>query len=396
LRDDVKRLAELIGLPRANAQLGVVQFENAFFHPKVCHLRRNDGSQCAYVGSANFTGQGVAALHIEAGLLLDTRDGDSDRVLNTIASAIDDWFTPNREGVHNVRNLADVDRLVNEGVLIVTPPRHMPVSSSPDLDAASSTNVITGSAQRARLRPLMILPSLPDLDANPSAPAAGTIAVQSTATAIVSANRSNFPIHVLFDPNSVGPTRGVNALTGSTLPGNAAGLIVRLTRDDTRIFARREGTANVNLPVETMGTLRFGVLGRGIFPDRPRAEFDLFVRYIGMHNTFVLPNPIDTNVMLYGYIPGETGHQNRRMLLPSGIGPLRDQILHAGDSLPTEGDFAFLEWPIVSSPEFRLSFLERGSQIANDAHQIFTGASNNGQLVGGGACWLPISASTIW
>src|SRR5262249_13940143 len=64
----VLQLIHLLGLPRSNANLGVVQYANAFFHPKTYHLRRGDGSQCAYVGSANFTSQGVSSLHVEAGI----------------------------------------------------------------------------------------------------------------------------------------------------------------------------------------------------------------------------------------------------------------------------------------------------------------------------------------
>jgi hypothetical protein len=41
-----------LGLPRQNACLGIVRYDQGFFHPKTYHLRRSDGSQCAYVGSA--------------------------------------------------------------------------------------------------------------------------------------------------------------------------------------------------------------------------------------------------------------------------------------------------------------------------------------------------------
>jgi hypothetical protein len=66
-----------------------------------------------------------------------------------------------------------------------------------------------------------------------------------------------------------GKTSGSNALSGNLLPHGAVGLIIRLTRDDTRIFASAVGTANINLPIDTISTLRFGVLGRGGYPNRP-------------------------------------------------------------------------------------------------------------------------------
>ncbi|MCI0342037.1 MAG: phospholipase D family protein [Planctomycetales bacterium] len=73
LRGDVARLVSLLGIPRPGAHLGVVSFTGAFFHPKTYHLTRRDGSQAAYVGSANLTSAGVGSLHVEAGVLLDTR-----------------------------------------------------------------------------------------------------------------------------------------------------------------------------------------------------------------------------------------------------------------------------------------------------------------------------------
>ena len=55
LGSHVAALAQLLGLPRPNAQLGVVQFAGAFFHPKVYYFQRADGTRAAYVGSANLT-----------------------------------------------------------------------------------------------------------------------------------------------------------------------------------------------------------------------------------------------------------------------------------------------------------------------------------------------------
>jgi hypothetical protein len=53
LGSDVHELGRLLGLPRTNADLAVISYEQGFFHPKTYHFRRNDGSQSAYVGSAN-------------------------------------------------------------------------------------------------------------------------------------------------------------------------------------------------------------------------------------------------------------------------------------------------------------------------------------------------------
>lgn len=74
LADHVMELAQALGLPRAKSQLGVVYLSGAYFHPKTIHIRRTDGSQTAYVGSANFTLPGIAAKPddaISTGVCLD-------------------------------------------------------------------------------------------------------------------------------------------------------------------------------------------------------------------------------------------------------------------------------------------------------------------------------------
>lgn len=123
LQVDIERLAELLGVPRENADLGVVSIAGAFFHPKVYHFRRHDGSQTAYVGSANLTHAGVGSLHIEAGIVLDTREGDSAETLDSIARSIDDWFRePGRVGLRVVGDRGTVSTLADEGILAAQPP----------------------------------------------------------------------------------------------------------------------------------------------------------------------------------------------------------------------------------------------------------------------------------
>src|SRR5690606_34647936 len=75
-RSDLELLLDLAGPPRANLRIGLVAFENAYFNPKTLHCGRCDGTEVAYVGSANLTPSGVASLHVEAGVVLDTRDDD--------------------------------------------------------------------------------------------------------------------------------------------------------------------------------------------------------------------------------------------------------------------------------------------------------------------------------
>ncbi len=125
LRDEVLQLVDLLALPRPTADLGVVSYRNGDFHPKTYHLRRSDGSQCAYVGSANCTATGFS-LNVEAGLILDTKDGDPPAVLEQIATAVDAWFLPGREGIELVRNRTDADALTKKGILAETLPNFTP------------------------------------------------------------------------------------------------------------------------------------------------------------------------------------------------------------------------------------------------------------------------------
>ena len=146
---DAKRLVEMLGLPRDNADLGVVSFSNAFFHPKVVHAMRADGSIAAYVGSANLTTSGVGALHVEAGLLLDSNEGDA-KVLFEIMYSIDRWFDEAPPGLYVVESDADVDALAAESILGL--PR-------PPSSRGSAPKQGGKKAALASLKPLVVLPS---------------------------------------------------------------------------------------------------------------------------------------------------------------------------------------------------------------------------------------------
>lgn len=165
LHADVRKLVALLGLPRTNARLGVVKYGNAFYHPKTYHFRRDDGSQCGYVGSANLTPKGLS-VHVEAGLVLDTQQGDSSAVLDEIAAAVDAWFATKRDGLRQIRNLSDVDSLVAAGVLLEAPPEFPPAPTTQP-----------GVVSPPLLDSLVELPPLPpspgaeiQSEANPAAP----------------------------------------------------------------------------------------------------------------------------------------------------------------------------------------------------------------------------------
>lgn len=386
LWQDVLLLAEVLGIPRPNADLGVVQFANALFHPKAYHLRRTDGTQWAYVGSSNLTQPGLNGLNIEAGVILDTREGDSDGVLDHIAAAIDAWFTGGCEGLYKVAGPADVERLRDDGVLAVSPLAR-PAVVAPAAGGGAS------SALKHRLQPILKLPTFVGVGTRPSVSPASSGPALGASTTVTQAG---FPPHVLFAPNATTPTIGAQALSGRSLPVGVTGAVVRLSGDTTRIFTGEEGTANMSLPTETIQTLRFGLQGRGRYPNRPRAEFDLMVRYVGRTNTFVLPDVLETNVMPYGYLPGEKGNKDIRMLIPAGVRALLPQLQGVGVRPPGDGDFALLEWPTPTDPSFRLTFLEPASPLAQRSQQLFADATAGRTLLGDNACGLPAGTSPPW
>jgi hypothetical protein len=170
LRDDVRQLVTLLGLPRAGARLGIVRYSSAEYHPKTYHLLREDGSQCAYVGSANLTSSGLA-LNVEAGLILDTRDGDPANILEQIVAAVDGWFDPPRAGVYLINGHADLQPLVGAGVLQIDPP---PAPTPPPQPPAGEPTI-------PRLRPLVNLPPL-RVPVLPSEPAPATVSAAVPAT----------------------------------------------------------------------------------------------------------------------------------------------------------------------------------------------------------------------
>ena len=152
-RSDVEVLLTVLGEPWAQLDVGVVKFENAYFHPKTVHISRTDGSSTAYVGSANLTASGVSGKHIEAGILLDSEDGDNVEAIGAVADAIDRWFDDRQDGLYVVEGPHDIDRLVAAGVL--NAPR--PVMPRP-----RRTRQIREGRGEFRLGPLIAMPALPD------------------------------------------------------------------------------------------------------------------------------------------------------------------------------------------------------------------------------------------
>ncbi|MTH66295.1 phospholipase D family protein [Paracoccus shanxieyensis] len=393
---DIEALVNLVGNPRTNAKIGVVSFSAGLFHPKVYHFTRQDGSQAAYVGSANLTTPGISGMNIEAGLLLDSSAGDPANVLTDVAAAIDAWFNGTRPGLSTVSSLADLAPLVAAGILGVAPTPRTMQSSSTSSGAATSK---VGLKPLIKFPPVSVKSSTAPAGAtsagtpSAAAPSAPPGAATATVGPLASSPRSPFPPYILFAPSIATPTQGAAALTGSTLAGSAAGLVIRLSRDSARLFSGGSGTANVSVPVATIGTIRFGVFGKY---QRPRAEFDLRMRHVSNLGGHEVPAS-STNVMAYGYAPGEPGHRDVRMLMPAPPArAIREHAAAHGLHVPTANDPMILEWPTPADPVFKATFIDPAEPLFATVDGMLTAASTSGVLVGKGACWLPAGISPQW
>ena len=147
----VHGLVDVLGLPRPNALLGVVRYGNAFYHPKTIHLRYRSGRQVAYVGSSNLTSRGVSGLNIEAGVVLDTEEGDPEDFLNQVGGRVSEWFDSRPDGLFEVRSHDDVKRLETRGIL-----RSERADPRP-----SSSGGHSGDPLPSRVRPYALAP-IPD------------------------------------------------------------------------------------------------------------------------------------------------------------------------------------------------------------------------------------------
>ncbi|MGH6836179.1 MAG: restriction endonuclease PLD domain-containing protein [Methylocella sp.] len=154
LATHVSYLAGILGVPQPNVDLGVVSFEQALFHPKVYHFLRGDGSQTAYVGSANLTGPGIGGLNVEAGVILDTKYGDEEEVLQAIVERIRSWFRDRLPGFMPIGSASDIEELLLRGYLALK-------SDQIDREPAERSRASeTKAPPRARLTSIFELPTI--------------------------------------------------------------------------------------------------------------------------------------------------------------------------------------------------------------------------------------------
>jgi hypothetical protein len=103
-------------------------------------------------------------------MVLDTRDNDLPEILNQIAAAIDAWFSQNRAGLNVVTSEADVEQLVEDGVLVISRPA--PPPAPPAVERGTGT--AGGRTPAPTLRQLGDLPAIPSPIPSPAiTPATG-------------------------------------------------------------------------------------------------------------------------------------------------------------------------------------------------------------------------------
>ena len=379
LRSHVTELCACLHIPRPQARLGVVAFSGSLYHPKTYHITRNDGTKAAYIGSANLGFAGLSGLNVEAGLILDTREGDPPHILDEIANAVDAWFDGSRHGVTLVAGEADAIALEANGILA-----SVPAPRTAGSGGASTSN----RPVRKPLFPFKRHRSSGDINS----------AEETVTPATTASPREGYPAYVLFAADPDAATTGVQALSGASLPGGSAGIVVRLNKDSARHWYGQDGTANISVPVALISTLRFGLYSRDANSDRkrPRSEFQQIARYVSTNVTFS-GEPHNAGIMVYGYTKGDTGHGDTRLVVPAPlVAGLRQQVAAAKLPAVQIGDVAIVEWPTMDDPTIRLTFFDRTTSFSAEVATVLDDAEMAGQVVGKAACWLPSDLSPPW
>ncbi len=154
--DDLRRMLKIVE-NAANASLTVVAYSNAKFHPKTVQIIRPDQSSAAVVGSGNFTHRGLG-LNVEAGIVLDSAEGDDAAVIRQVADAINRWHLLTEPGVFPVRGESDIQALLSASIISVAPPPRQP-SVSPSSTSNTRTGNVLGTRQRLWIPPASVVAS---------------------------------------------------------------------------------------------------------------------------------------------------------------------------------------------------------------------------------------------
>ncbi|RYF30801.1 MAG: hypothetical protein EOO23_04295 [Comamonadaceae bacterium] len=165
-----------------------------------------------------------------------------------------------------------------------------------------------------------------------------------------------------------------------------------MSNDTDRLWRGAEGTANFTIPKLAAPTLRFGWYRQS----RPRAEFDIEVRYVSDAATLKAA-PASSNVMAYGYGPNPTGNKDLRLVIP--VAPINEILPHLAPRalpIPKAGDLAVLEWPVVSRPTFRMTFIDPAAALATALNQSWVEDRSQNHVAGRSSTWLRPDLSPAW
>lgn len=165
--DDLTDVLSLF-TPSDTTTLTVVSFRNAEFHPKVVQIERPNGSAAAVVGSDNLTPAGMG-INVEAGIIIDTYDGDDAKVLSEIADSIERWHSLDDDAVFRIQGTGDIDDLLAARVI-----------SEPTARTATGNGTGTEGGATGGLRTPIWRPSRRRRRWRPTAAAAGETGVTAT------------------------------------------------------------------------------------------------------------------------------------------------------------------------------------------------------------------------
>ncbi|MEZ8482417.1 restriction endonuclease PLD domain-containing protein [Vibrio splendidus] len=384
-KEDIGKTFKLLDMPRSEAHLGVVSYKHGLFHPKVYHFTRSDGSQTAFVGSSNFSSSGLT-LNIEAGLILDTRDGDTIHTLSQIRSAIAHWFSACLPGFNQVSSMTDIKKLYDIKIL---GEKAVVSQSKGKADNDSEPENSTQPSLKGIKKLTSLSSSIKTEDKDVTTPRKGLFATLPVS------NIKGFPEYIQFAPETTKPTRGELALTSEVLKNGVKGIIIKLNKDSARHFYNgTSGTANVSIPVEVVPTLRFGIYKRKF--ERPRVEFDVDMQYISDKASITAETNL-SNIMAYGFKDGESGHGDIRMVVSkTQISNLLKTIIDNRLTIPRIDDLAIIAWPTKDTPKIRISFIDVNSNFYKTIENNYKTAMKGNEIVGKGSCWLPESLLPEW
>ena len=312
-REDLQALVKELGLPRPGAKLAVCAFEGAFFHPKVVHVRRFNGSQAAYVGSANLTWRGVVGLHVEAGVLLDTDDGDPADELERIATAIDAWFVGGRLDFFRVEDNTAVEDLARRGILARE-------SDSGETRALTRPTVAGETPSLPKLAPLLSLPQSGTLGTLVPAASRAGATVPTGGKGATPIEDAYFLMELPKNRISGGSYQAdIGKLAFSTFFGGTVGgradILVNTIATDGRVTGRHQrqlvNVKSRNYRLEIDFPSRYPRLGRPVvvFRRRSRSEFDCLVLLPGS------PGHADATTVLTSFATRARGGGMQRTIL---------------------------------------------------------------------------------